>query len=228
MNKIVIYTAIFGNKDSLYEAQYPVPNADYVCFTDNKKVNSSVWDVRYKSIKYDSPILSAREYKLKPHELFPEYDISIWIDGNFTVISDLTPLLCHAKFSDVVTFDHNDPSLFDARDCIYQELDALIKFKKADPETMTAQVNSYKLEGYPEHNGLSVTGFLIREHNKESVMEFMNSWWKEVSHRSVRDQLSFNYVAWKGGHKIHMLPGNIRNNKWVQMRNHNDANWYRR
>lgn len=228
MNKLVIYTAIFGNKDTLNEDQYPVPGADYICFTDNPNVKSSTWDVRHVPLKFGCPIKSAREYKILPHKYLSQYNTSIWIDGNFIVISDLRPLTEYSKDADLVAMDHDDPALFDRRDCVYEELKALIKYRKADPDTMRSQVTGYREEGYPEHNGLSVTGMLIRRHNDERVIEFMEDWWKEVSTKSIRDQLSLNYVEWKGGYDIYTIPGDIRNNKWTYMKNHNDANWYRR
>ena len=45
--RIVVYTAIFGDYDDLYEPMVKPDNVDYVCFTDSKTLKSDVWDVRY-------------------------------------------------------------------------------------------------------------------------------------------------------------------------------------
>ena len=37
MKNIVVYTAIFGDYDDLYEPLVRPKNVDFVCFTDNKK-----------------------------------------------------------------------------------------------------------------------------------------------------------------------------------------------
>jgi len=62
---------------------------------------------------------------------------------------------------------------------------------------LEGQVEGYRLEGYPERNGLAASGLMIRNHNSKKVDEFMNRWWEEIRLKSKRDQLSFNYVLWK-------------------------------
>ena len=42
-NKKVVFTAIFGNYDNLKTPEYINPDWDYVCFTDNKNVESDVF-----------------------------------------------------------------------------------------------------------------------------------------------------------------------------------------
>ena len=44
----------------------------------------------------------------------------------------------------------------------------------------------------------------------------MESWWEEIKYNSKRDQLSFNYVAWKNGLKYNSIPGDIRNNSFFK------------
>jgi len=87
----------------------------------------------------------------------------------------------------------------DLRDCMYDELQACIDLRKDSAEKMTAQVNKYKKEDYPHHNGLVMTGCMVRSHHDPLVIETMEAWWKEVKQNSFRDQLSFNYSAWKTG-----------------------------
>ena len=44
-------------------------------------------------------------------------------------------------------------------------------------------------------NSLSMQ--VLRKHNEPDVIKTMESHWNELKHNSRREQLSFNYVAWK-------------------------------
>ena len=55
---------------------------------------------------------------------------------------------------------------------------------------------------------------LVRKHNEIDVIEISEDWWEEVKSGSRRDQLSFNYVAWKNNFNIKYMDGDIRNNEY--------------
>ena len=42
----------------------------------------------------------------------------------------------------------------------------------------------------------------------------MEDWWTEIKYGSKRDQLSFNYVAWKNKTKFNYMDGDSRNNQY--------------
>ena len=42
----------------------------------------------------------------------------------------------------------------------------------------------------------------------------MEDWWLEIKHNSRRDQLSFNYIAWKNNFNFKYLDGDSRKNKY--------------
>ena len=67
-----------------------------------------------------------------------------------------------------------------------------------------------KSENYPENNGLISGGVLVRKHTDEKLIKVMEEWWYFVKNFSKRDQLSFNYVAWKHHFKYNVIPGDIR------------------
>jgi hypothetical protein len=213
-NKKVIYTAIFGGKDDLHEPLFIPKGFDFVCFTDNKNLVSKHWDVRIVEPIFSDPVRNARYHKILAHKVLPEYDQSVWIDGNMIVQGDCNKLvnqyLTKASFA---TYDHSKQKrrflklfwIIDkkfARDCIYNELQDLVSKTEAgvymdDIETMERQIARYREEGYPAHNGLAVTMVMLRNHHDSEVIRLMEAWWKEISEGSRRDQLSLNYVAWK-------------------------------
>ncbi len=238
-NKIIIYTAIFGGKDKLNEPEFISPDCDYVCFTDSD-LQSRIWKIKKvkPEIKNDS-VRSAKVYKILPHKYFPDYDCSVWVDGNLLIKGDVTKLIDkYLKELKMAAFDHanykSDPghtklqmitsSIFRkfpyARHCAYEEARELIisaeKGKqKDDPEIIKKQMIRYREEGYPENNSLIQGAFLIRKHNDQEVVKVMKDWWGEIINYSRRDQLCFNYVAWKNNFKFNYIKGDPRKNKFV-------------
>ena len=87
---------------------------------------------------------------------------------------------------------------------------------KDNPNLVLKQVENYQKEGYPINNGLIVSGVILRRHNELDVIESMELWWEELKYNSKRDQLSFNYAAWKTGLKFNLIDGDIRNDGYTK------------
>src|SRR6056300_1141544 len=214
--KIAIYTSIFGGYDDLIDHQYQMDGVDYICFTD-RDLESETWKVIKSTPIYNEPNRNAKKYKILPHRYLKDYDYSIWIDGNIKVISDIRAL-CNGDSYKV--YDHMQ--VFDKRNCIYDEAQAILNFGKINsertpergiknwkdnPKLITNQVNRYSLEGYPKNNGLATNPIIIRNHHNLDVIKNMEDWWLEIKHNSKRDQLSFNYIAWKNQFNFVYLKG---------------------
>ena len=128
MKKIVIYTAIYGNKDTLKNPLFINKDYDYLCFTDNKNIKSNILKIIYKEPVHEDSVRSAKIFKAKPHEFLQDYDISLWIDANFLIKSDLSSFLVKSNYLEKATmmlFQHDQ-----GRGCIYDEASVLIKDKK--------------------------------------------------------------------------------------------------
>lgn len=199
MNNIVVYTCITNNYDSLKEIKYIDDGVSYICFTDNNKLTSKTWKIVY----FDSNLIDLnlsfvkqqRFIKLCPHKLdcLKNYDISVWVDANIIIDNSIKELvqLYHKDECFLTTFKHP------VRNCVYEEGDTCIKIKKDKKENIEPQLLGYKVEGYPENNGMLESNMLIRNHNLSNCKKLMDSWWEELNGKSHRDQLSFNYVVWK-------------------------------
>jgi len=158
-----------------------------------------------------------------------EYDISIWMDGNFLIRNDVNEMIDkYLSDRNFACHDHKNCQL-DPRGCVYREAEAIFqlgnndpnkKFKD-DPDLITEQVNRYYKDGYPSNNGLIVSGILLRKHNEEDVKITMEKWWEELKYGSKRDQLSFDYSAWKTDLKFNYISGDIRDNKYFYLLSHN-------
>lgn len=220
-DKIVVYTAISGDYDVLKTPEYITDNCDYICFTDNPKLKSEVWTIKpfpEFAVTLDR-VRRCRYVKIMPHVLFPDYQYSIWVDGDIDIIGNINELI-DRYFSnpnnELVTFKHPE------RDCIYAEAEVCKKFLKDDIEIINKQISRYKKLGMPEHQGLIESGVILRKHNNQSVINLMEAWWSEVKNFSRRDQLSFNFVAWKYNFSYSTLEGSCRdgNNDYFRIRMH--------
>jgi hypothetical protein len=221
--KIAIYTSIFGGYDDLIDDQYQMDGVDYICFTD-RDLESETWKVIKSTPIYNDPNRNAKKYKILPHRYLKDYDYSIWIDGNIKVISDIRAL-CNGDSYKV--YDHMQ--VFDKRNCIYDEAQAILNFGKINsertpergiknwkdnPKLIVDQMNRYISEGYPKNNGLATNPIIVRNHNDSDAIAVMEDWWSEIKYNSKRDQLSFNYIVWKNQFNFVYLQGDSRNNEY--------------
>ncbi len=189
---IVVYTAIFGTYDILHDIKLE-EGCRAICFTD-QNIKSDTWEI----VRIPSSHRIYREIKIKPHKFLPiGWTKCIWIDGNLEFKGSI---LEFAKDKNGFwLMNHPD------RNCIYEEGQRCKELGKDSPDVIDAQMADYVAKGYPAQNGLSATGVIVREFTKE-ICDFCNDWWMEVAHGSVRDQLSFNYVAWYHELKFNMFP----------------------
>jgi len=190
----ILYSCIIGRYDQIHEFETPYRK---ILFTD-RPIFSSTWEVKV----IDPEPKLFRKVKILPHLFLPPHDRSIWIDG-------------HLQPQDLTVFERSGFWLMKhpVRDCVYQEAQECVMLRKDNPATIHEQVNRYRLEGYPAHNGLCATGVLIRDNNPE-YYHFLDMWWHQVRTGSVRDQLSFNYCAWRTGLEYETFPYLFSIKKW--------------
>ncbi|MDX9856073.1 MAG: DUF616 domain-containing protein [Candidatus Moranbacteria bacterium] len=218
-NKVVIYTAIFGDYDDLKNPPEKLAKqCDFICFTDNKKIKSDKYKIVYCDKKELNNSKESRRYKILPHLYLPSrYEYSIWVDAsiklnNFKINNFIEEYL--GKDGVWAAFIHPE------RSCVYEELEACLQRKKDDYYLMKNQIGEYEKEGYPKKNGLVANGFILRKHNDPEVIRVSREWWKEVKKNSVRDQLSFCYVAWKKNFKFYIINDYLWDNKYFKVLGH--------
>jgi len=217
--KIVFYTAIFGNYDSLKEPPKKLlKNCDFICFTDNLNIKSNRYKIIYcKKDKNLGDHMQSRIYKILPYKYIPlQYKYSIWIDGHIKLkkFNIFKLIKKHLKKTKWLVFVHPQ------RNCIYEEALVCVKLKKDKKENINRQVSRYKKEGYPKNNGLVANGFILREHNDKKVIEVCDAWWEEMQNGSRRDQMSFCYVAWKKEFYYDVIDKNLWDNEYFSVSKH--------
>ena len=210
MSSKILYTTIFGGYDDITKPNLPV-GWDWKCFSEENSIPL-----------YTDNTRNAKKFKVLPHRYLQNYEYSIFIDGNMYVVGNVDELIeKYLSDSNIAFFDHNKNRM-DPRDCIYDEYNAIMNLGKNDPnqnfkdnpQVMYDQVKRYQDEGYPSHNGLITGMVILRRHNEKDCIRVMEDWWTEIKYGSKRDQLSFNYVAWKNNTKFNYMDGDSRNNEY--------------
>jgi len=223
MNKKVTYTSVFGGFDDIEPSKLP-KGWDFKSFSEKNSIPL------YKDSNRD-----AKKYKLLPHRYLSQYEYSLWVDGNFKVVGDIDILVeKYLKDTNLAFFNHQN-TILDPRNCIYQEAETILNFGainmqrtpergmlnyKDNPKIIQKQIKKYQNEDYPINNGLIKGGVILRRHNEKDVIKAMEAWWEEVKYNSKRDQLSFNYIAWKQNLKFNYIEGDLRNNKFFTHSSH--------
>lgn len=213
--RLVVYTSITGNYDDLQDPLFIDPDIEYVCFTNNREIKSNIWNVEYISDNDLSDMMLAKKMKLFPHELFKEYDTSVWVDGKFQIIEDVrTYIMEYEKSQPMLCFPHFE------RNCIYSEASECILREKGKKEQILHQISDYYKEAYPVDNGLYEMGCIVRNHNDERVINLMEQWYNQIEMYSNRDQISFPYVCWKNDFLPDICDRSINRNKWMVVKKH--------
>ena len=243
MNKKVIYTSVFGcseeNNYHLHSPDVDLKGYDFVCFTDNPNFKSDIWDVRIVDKLYDDGARSAKRYKLLPHRFLKEYDVSIWIDIEVKITKDISDLVDgYLSKSNLAILNHElcgrtVTGNLNVRKCVYEEAKFIKwlgdnhpkKQYKDNIDIINSQVDRYKSDGYPENNGLARTTVIFRKHNEDDVVKQSELWWEEMKYGSRRDQIGFNYSAWKQDFNFDYIQEDIDDNefflymkKWRQIK----------
>lgn len=212
--KKVVYTCITGSYDKLLDPLFYNPDFDYVCFTDNNKLTSNIWDIRQlpKETESLTQVKKQRYTKVNPHKVLPEYELSIWVDANIDILGDLNAFInehCNNQTANVYIPSHPK------RKCIYSEASAVKALKKDSNSIVDSQMARYRDEGFPSNYGLPQSGIILRRHNQEDCKKLMNAWWEEINKGSQRDQLSFSYALWKNSDvNVKYIYSGIFNSKW--------------
>ena len=196
---LVVYTALFGDYDTLRDPIESFGNCKFICFTDQNNLTSDVWEIRVIKDTNLPPNEMNRKYKLLPHLFLSNYDQSLYIDSNISLMGNPAVLLRkHARNGFFM-------SRHFARDCIYDEALECAAQKKGHYGDIFRQMRFYKTQGMPKGFGLGDNSILLRDHNDPKVIRLMEEWWLQINTYSKRDQLSLAYVLWKNGEEFTFL-----------------------
>jgi hypothetical protein len=206
--RFAVYTAITQNYDTL-KPQPPqaIESSELLAFLDPDTAAACAGHSRgWRIAAFDPPAgdghRGARYPKINAHLVLPDAEYSLWIDASIGIVCPFPLRRLVELFlgdCDLCVFRHY------ARRSIYEEAEACIAYGLDRPEIIEAQMARYRSEGLPATTGLIEAPVLLRRHTK-AIRALNEAWWAEIVQGSRRDQLSFNYVAWKLGLRYETFP----------------------
>ena len=219
--RIAVYTVIYGAYDTLSEPIVIDPQCDYYYIGDQHFNKPSIWKYKEFSLPYEieklDGIYKNRYCKMHPFSIFPDYEYSIYLDGN---------IILYGYPSDLLEFINNKSGFalhnMANRDCIYAEAIACKILKKGHYELIKKQVKRYRKDNFPEHFGVYECPIVFRQHSS-ICKEINQTWWQEFRESGGRDQLCLPYVIWKKGlnfEDVGLLGNDVRRNPYFRQVNH--------
>ncbi len=210
--RVAIYTVLVGTKEPINNPlQYLGTTTgtdlqfDFLCFTDNPKLESPVWQMR----PFDPGLVphekASRLPKARPDEFLPDHRYSLYIDN--TVVFKRLPSSQDLRGGALRAFRHpwrTNP--IDEGDVVVREgldladvvADQLRFYAKTRPATRLSR--------------LTAGTVLLREHHDPRVRRFGRLWWEQILLFSKRDQLSLDLCAEEAGCPIDHFAGDKLNN----------------
>ncbi len=216
MKNCVVYTAITEGYDNLKEPQVQQDeDIDFVCFTDDGRLQSEKWDIKMMDVPVVESTRKARYLKTHPHLCFPNYRYSIWVDGSLSIVGNMKHLL-----EEVINQSTLGVYAHAKRGCLYSAALNCIEKQKDNKNIIEKQMNQYRQANYPANNGLVASGALVRDHHNSDVVDLMTQWWDQIYQFSKRDQLSFNYICWQLGFEYYAIPERIGDGRYFRRNPH--------
>lgn len=219
--RTAFYTCIVGDYDDLREPLFVSPECDYYLISDKKPNQNSIFqyiDIRQYLPKHIIDNTRKNRYcKINAHKIFPQYNYSIYFDGQIQVNGSITKFIEELPKTRIMTLCRHHWK------CLYMEAMRVILNKRDSEDIVTRQIEKYWLEGMPENFGSVYCGILIREHNNPICKKLMEDWWEEVEQYSKRDMISFPYVLWKNGYTIDdvkTVADNYKSEYWKAIEQH--------
>jgi asparagine synthase (glutamine-hydrolysing) len=213
--RLVVYTALVGAKEMLANPLELLPPAastdldlDFVCITDQPKLQSPVWRMQLIGDRHLPPEKLSRRPKAMPHLYFADAEHSLYIDN--TVRLKRLP-----QAADLATAR---PHLFRAfrhatRKHPGEEAAAVAMLAYDDVDTVCGQMDFYAARRELASLGPLTTGtVLLRQHHATAVQCFGTLWWESILAFSKRDQLSIDFALAESGCEVEYWPGSTRDN----------------
>lgn len=198
-DRIVVYTCVTGNYDSLTPVKAGESGVDFVCFSDRTIVSPG-----WQSVSLQSPCRLCtghdinRFHKLFPHRIFKQHRFSVYVDANIRYKGSFRELVqkLHSSGAALAAFSHPDGRSIEEE---VKACEQLGKFCRDDYRKRDSQIEAYRGEGFDISREITANYLLVRDHYSVGLATAMSLWWSSLFEFTKRDQLSLNEVLWKTG-----------------------------
>lgn len=214
--RLAAYTVVLGEGYCLPETVEDA-GVDYICFTDRPEIDLKGWTPRLVEpvLPMDRP-RSSRDFKMRPHRLFPDHEASLYIDASVQLLETpwrLWERLMPREEILIGLMEHSE------RLTLFDEFRAVAAAGFDDWVTLASQYFAYQamsptlLDSKPLWGGV-----LARRHHHADVIHVMEMWWAHCLRYSRRDQLSLPVVlstlSFERQHRLPENHGCSKHHRW--------------
>jgi hypothetical protein len=193
--RYVVYTSVFGNFDWVFTPLELENDICYVLFTDNPGLSVRGWKtVVVEAGRFRDARAANRYYKMFAHREFPEFDCSLYIDGNIRLLGKTSRIIeeFNSSGSCLGLFRHP------LRSSVHEEANSCVMTGKiTDAATLDKELSFYREVGFLDDVGLVEGGINFKNHRHPCLAEAMELWWSLFERFGTRDQISLPYVLWQ-------------------------------
>ncbi|MEB2776893.1 hypothetical protein SYJ56_16340 [Algoriphagus sp. D3-2-R+10] len=200
MPKTLIYSIVTNNYDHVKPAP-KYSGFDFWLFTDQENLEVEGWKIKLIP-KSDNPIKQQRQIKINSCKYTPDYDLTIYIDGNMELIRNPNDLLKKHYSGGFLTTCHPK------RSTLLAEGMEIVRKRKDLEQNVLATLEFAKHVGFKDDLGLYETGVLIRDKSKD-VERLELKWSELLEEYSHRDQLTLPIALHLTGVEISSIPRSI-------------------
>ena len=189
-NKIALYRCMFGDYDLILNELFIMPNVDYYLFTDNDALEVSPYHKIIVEQDKDNPSISNRAIKMKLPDILRSYELTIYIDSNIGIMSDLNPLISDFVHNGATMASFSHPR----HHSLAQEIESCRVNGQASINLMEEERLFYSTEPFPIRDRLSDNSIIFRKKYDNNMIAAMDYWFELTKKYSGRDQLSLPAV----------------------------------
>ena len=200
--KIVVYTANLGGYDKQQD-WIEDDGVQYIRFTDE--------DVKkYKELEGLSPRRQSRYFKMLPHAVLPNHDVSIWVDSCLKLINPLSKLVESLDLDASSLFIPEHPN--DGN--VWEQFQTIEKYGLEEPEMLQKTYKALRVSGHNlDDVKLTENCIIIRTQATDAIM-FNELWWMYYNRLSQRDQLTSPLAMQASNVRLQYLDFHSRTNTW--------------
>lgn len=207
---MIVYTAVFGDYDTVRPAPADHEDVQFICYTDREQPGSAGWEMRIVDLPSPTHPYIQRWHKIMSHRLFPDEEVTLYLDGNLELlVNPLEIAAIHLQDSDIALFEHPE------RSGVYEEIEACADLGKDRRDLLERVRRRYEKEGMPSEGYLHAAGLILRRHTHE-VVRLNELWMDELLKTSIRDQPALAFALWKTGVEPSAIKENIWRNELVR------------
>lgn len=199
--KPIVYTCVTNG----YDAPRPVSTSEsceFVLLHDGSVHVPDGWRGRRLHVPDVNGSDLNRFAKMLPHRVFPESELTLYVDGNFYFKADPAELVGKlAAEHEFAAFSHPD------RCCPYDEIRQLLRLGFVGPIDAARQLAVFRKLQVPRKVPLFEAGVLFRRHT-DRVRMLCEQWWTWWQRGPKRDQPSLAALNWLMGGVIQSLGKN--------------------